>query len=1053
MSLKLTEKELESLIAASETQAAAGSAGNRTSSKVNESSSRSKRPTPGRKQRSKKGKEAQQASDKPQHASPENSTSRKSTPHTSKQPGISKNASASSSEEKPPLPPTTTKTSPSKPMHLPKPPSRTQSPAITRNAEDSSTTLRSEQQPHLPRIYEAYYDESMVDQQIAAGILVRGVLRINPKQQADAYVSLDQSPNSNALRMYPKLKDYDVGAGNDIYICGEYSRNRAISGDIVAVKILAKNKSDRLYMTHRLRDDKRKDRDRAARRRRLEGMADAVEAEVCGLPESEYTPAESSQSELTTTANDSGKGSQMPEVFGAVVAILSRNESRQFTGSLSTAPPKSLAKYKLFVNSLEPNEMLWFKPLNSTIPHMVLHREGVPSTLYSRYSKRYCTVRMSKWSSREPVPRARFVKDLGQRGSLDIETMIIIEEHDVAGPFAPNVLSCLPSVPWHIPEKELKGRTDLRSECIFTIDPPTARDLDDAVSCKRLSNGNLLIGVHIADVSYFVRPKTALDREAKQRATTTYMVQRAYPMLPSLLCEELCSLNPGVDRLAFSVMWEMDCSTATVLSTWFGRTIISSACKLAYDDAQSVIDGKHLPGSTQMFERSNDKTVQASASRRSQVESSIKWFYSLSKIMRQRRFDSGALSLSSVKLSFDLDSSGTPIACRPYIIKDSNRLIEEFMLLANMSVAARIEQTFPDASLLRRHSPPLPRRLDAICEQLRHSGIDINPASASDIQASLNNIADPDTRATVESILTGPMQRAAYFSTHSIDDKTGYRHYALNVPLYTHFTSPIRRYADVIVHRTLEASLAVFGNFVSGDHPLLPKYVSPFFPKTPAAGSLTVSKETAKSLLIPVSKAIAEIAHQCNLRKDAAKKAQEASSNLFLVHYLLKTAKQISTPGAISVGVVTKIREDGFVVTVPTLGIEGVMYMDRMADRKNQVVTTDGRQWKLNMWSVQPASLSLVWSALPPSQPSASKEDETADSSVISTPSPADALAQDLSALVIDDNGHSIAHFSHNTLAETVTQTVRIFDKVTVTVLPTRVPPDLTIKLAMPSIY
>ncbi|KAJ2810821.1 hypothetical protein GGI24_006941, partial [Coemansia furcata] len=333
---------------------------------------------------------------------------------------------------------------------------------------------------------------------------------------------------------------------------------------------------------------------------------------------------------------------------------------------------------------------------------------------------------MGVWHTCDPLPTASFIKVLGERGSIDIETTLILEENAVCyEPFTPNVLRCLPKVPWRIPDKELKWRTDLRADCIFTIDPPTARDLDDAVSCTILPNGNVLIGVHIADVSYFVRPQTALDKQARLRATTTYMVQKAIPMLPSVLCEDLCSLNPGVDRLAFSVMWEMDPETAVVRSTWFGRTIINSACKLSYDDAQSVIEGNRLGSDIACLEYINGANKPATIRRRTQIESSIRWFFKLSKVMRTRRFACGALSLSNVKLSFDLDSSGAPVDCRPYVIKDSNRLIEEFMLLANMSVAARIEATFPNASLLRRHSPPLQRRLDETCQQLSNAGIDI----------------------------------------------------------------------------------------------------------------------------------------------------------------------------------------------------------------------------------------------------------------------------------------------------------------------------------------
>ncbi|KAI7821113.1 hypothetical protein BX661DRAFT_188611, partial [Kickxella alabastrina] len=758
-----------------------------------------------------------------------------------------------------------------------------------------------------PRLFQPYYDAALLAKGFSTGLLVRGVLRVNPKNRTDAYVSLDETPNAAALYVRPELANYDVGLGNDIYICGDIDRNRAISGDTVAIRILDKGQAFA-------------SQDARTTPLRLDEMAESIST-TPGAP-----------------ATNTDAGPRVPEIFGTIVAVLMPNEDRCFAGTLSSQPPAVLKKHPLFENSLDA-PVLWFRPINNALPQMAVPVAAVPKALRAGSKRHYCTVRMGDWAAYAPLPSATFFKDLGERGPLAIETMLILEDNGVCSdPFKPVVLRCLPQTPWRIPAPELSRRTDLRSACIFTIDPPTARDLDDAVSCDLLPNGNVRIGVHIADVSYFVRPKTALDLQARQRATTTYM--------------DLCSLNPGVDRLAFSIMWEMDPCDATVLSTWFGRTIINSACKLAYDDAQSVIDGAHLSENIPQYQvigGGSGLPVPASASRRAQIEASIHWFYPL---------DNGALSLSSVRLSFDLDDAGNPTSCRPYAIKDSNRLIEEFMLLANMSVAARIEATFPDAALLRRHSPPLARRLDETCKQLQHIGIDINPASSRDIQASLDLITDPDIRSTVECMLTGPMQRAVYFSTHTIKDRNGYAHYALDVPLYTHFTSPIRRYADIIVHRMLEASLAVFGNHVATDHPLLPAYHSPYFPQTPAAGSLTT---VSTELLVPAPEVVADIAHRCNLRKDAAKKAQDASAHLYLVHYLMRRATYSAIPTTLTSAVVTKIKQDGFVVTLPMYGIETIMYMDRMADKENQVVSTDARDWKLRVWSVDPAELTLVW--------------------------------------------------------------------------------------------
>ncbi|KAJ2842168.1 hypothetical protein IWW36_006008, partial [Coemansia brasiliensis] len=323
-----------------------------------------------------------------------------------------------------------------------------------------------------------------------------------------------------------------------------------------------------------------------------------------------------------------------------------------------------------------------------------------------------------------------------------------------------------------------------------------------------------------------------------------------------------------------------------------------------------------------------------------------------------------------------------------------------------------------------------------LCRQLRLSGIDIDTQSAGSIAHSISDIADVDIRYTVEEMMTAPMQRATYFSTHAVDSRNDYRHYALNAPLYTHFTSPIRRYADVIVHRTLEASLAVYGNHVTSDHPLMPTYFSPYFPKTQAKGSLTTKRGSALVSLVPSTELLASIAHQCNLRKDAAKKAQEASSKLFLVNYLSAIAQDSDVPGVITQAVVTKLRESSFSILSPMFGIESIIYMDRMADRDNEVISTDGRKWKLHLWSVERASIKLVWKVSSPDQKT-----------------PEDQIADSLSALVIDDTQHSVVNLKCNRSAdETPTQTIRIFSKLSVCIVPETNPPDISVKLAMPCI-
>lgn len=214
-----------------------------------------------------------------------------------------------------------------------------------------------------------------------------------------------------------------------------------------------------------------------------------------------------------------------------------------------------------------------------------------------------------------------------------------------------------------IPQREFELRKDLRELRIFTIDPSTAKDLDDAVSVKANEDGTYDVGVHIADVSFFVKPNTALDRDARKRATSVYLVQRAVPMLPPALCEELCSLVPGQERLAFSVIFTMT-KDAQVQNKWFGRTIIKSSAKLAYEDAQNVIEGRSLGSVAPEHDAAG-------------IEHDIKVLDSLAKQMRARRFEAGTLSLDSLKLSFKLDDQGLPIDCSQYQRADANDLIQE----------------------------------------------------------------------------------------------------------------------------------------------------------------------------------------------------------------------------------------------------------------------------------------------------------------------------------------------------------------------------------------
>lgn len=484
-------------------------------------------------------------------------------------------------------------------------------------------------------------------------------------------------------------------------------------------------------------------------------------------------------------------------------------------------------------------------------------------------------------------------KSIGREGEIEVETEGILVENGIdQSEFSDDVVNCLPSVPWKIPNHEFTYRRDLRSYCIFTIDPATARDLDDALHCIKLDEDLYEVGVHIADVSFFINEDNALDKCASERATSVYLVQRVIPMLPRLLCDDLCSLNPAVDRLAFSVIWKIR-SNGQIVSEWFGRTIINSVVKLSYDHAQKFIDESDRAFSVDEFppirrEFSVDD-----------IKQSVLNLHSISKHLRLNRQRNGCLSLNQVKLNFVLEKeSGMPYGYYVYKQKDSNKLVEEFMLLANIAVANRIYENFPQKAILRRHPMPNTKQLEQLAESLKQSGFDCDITGSNTIQAFLNSVEKTDLLSSIAltCLLTKTMQLAQYFCSGVAKDREYFYHYGLAVPLYTHFTSPIRRYPDILVHRLLAASL----------------------------GYCDLTSREA-SLLQAISE-------NCNEKKYSARICSERSSELFFAIFVNETGPFEE------IACVTQIRDHSFDVLLLELGITKRIYCDRLDIIQDSIV-------------------------------------------------------------------------------------------------------------------
>lgn len=350
--------------------------------------------------------------------------------------------------------------------------------------------------------------------------------------------------------------------------------------------------------------------------------------------------------------------------------------------------------------------------------------------------------------------------------------------------FSEEVLSCLPKLPWIITEEDEKRRVDLRGIDICSVDPPGCTDIDDALHCRLIEAGKLEVGVHIADVSHFIRPGTAIDLEAASRATTVYLVGTRIDMVPGLLSSNLCSLRGGEDRFAFSCVWEMDLQ-ANILSTRFHKSIIKSKRAMTYEEAQLTID---------------DKT------RTDSIAESLRNLNKLAKILKKRRLENGALVLASTEVKILMDSETMePLDVELKKMYETNSMVEEFMLLANISVAEKILQEFPDCAMLRRHPTPPAANFDPLVKAGRHLGFDIQVDCGRNLADSLDRAVKPENpylNTMLRMLATRCMLQAVYFPSGTLQ-KEDFYHYGLAVPLYTHFTSPIRRYADIIVHRLL----------------------------------------------------------------------------------------------------------------------------------------------------------------------------------------------------------------------------------------------------------
>lgn len=665
----------------------------------------------------------------------------------------------------------------------------------------------------------------------------------------------------NYLEGTVKVPSFD----KPLLILGRENSNRSVSGDVVVVEILPKDQWR--SASTKVMDEEEVNQNENAEN---EETGDIV------VTESERRAL---QEEVKQAHAGSGGESQPT---ARIVGVMKRNW-RQFVGTIDSKAATSNGRMTT----------VFLMPMDKRIPKVRIRTRQAEELAGKRI-----LATIDAWDRDSRYPVGHYIRSLGELETKEAETEALLLEYDVAyRPFPKAVLDCLPAEghDWRVPASPedlgWKGRKDLRHLLVCSIDPPKCQDIDDALHARPLPNGNFEVGVHIADVSHFVRPNNAMDAEATARGTTVYLVDKRIDMLPPLLGTDLCSLKPYVERFAFSTVWEIT-PDAEVVSADFTKSVIRSREAFSYEQAQNRID---------------DDGAQ------DELTKGMRTLLMLSQKLRAQRMAAGALNLSSpeVRIEADGDESSDPVAdVKTKASLATNSLVEEFMLLANTTVATKIQSVFPQTALLRRHAPPPASNFADLSDQLKTMrGLELDVSSSKSLADSLDTCVDPQHpyfNTLIRILATRCMTSAEYFCSGEHAEPE-YRHYGLASTIYTHFTSPIRRYADLLVHRQLAYAIGYDG-----------------------MGSERVDEGLRNQ------NKLNKVCSNLNFRHRNAQMAGRASIEYY-VGQALKAKGEKAPDSKIEIdGYVMRVFENGAVVFVPQFGIEGLVKLEDFELTKDQ---------------------------------------------------------------------------------------------------------------------
>ncbi|KAF9166308.1 DIS3 mitotic control [Actinomortierella ambigua] len=770
----------------------------------------------------------------------------------------------------------------------------------------TSQPLPGAKKPSNTTGYTDYKPLSELEAGVKSERFFQGVLKVRPNHRDQAFIRGDSR----------------IG---EIVIVGREHRNRAVHGDIVVVELL--NKSHWVVPSTHI-------------------SYDPDETHAVAAEEGEEQQLVASTTLSSASSSSSSLSTRQVKPTGRVVGIVTRNW-RSYVATLQEGAENESGAFHLVL------------PLDPVIPKIRIRHQSPKALAHQRI-----VVRIDSWPVDSQYPNGHFVRRLGPAHDLDTEVTAILIEHGIsvsqsALSFSEGALKEMPvhtpTQPWGPDPVELRQRRDLRNEVVFSIDPPNCQDIDDAISIKEVTvsgkKGCIELGVHIADVSFFVTENGLTDLEARARGTTVYLSDRRFDMLPKVLSEQVCSLRHHVGRYAMSVIWTLD-AEANVLSTWYGRTVIRSACEMEYEQAQGLLDGKSVvPGlDAQLCKKLKKHVVLLAETMRK---------------IRAKRMAKGGLELESSEVKFKFQEEENSIKdIVPKQPLEVHQIIEEAMVMANSYVAQRIYQGFHDSAVLRHHPAPIQSHFRMLLKAAESRGLSIDTSSNLALANSLRDCTlkcgdDIEFLRLLKTMATMAMSEASYISAgaYPVHD---YAHYGLALDFYTHFTSPIRRYADLLVHRQLWACVSQ------------PSSASSLASSKQSGGvggsegmDLDGPSSSSSSALLKNGAKVAQICDHLNYKNRESKFAQKDSTELFQTLYVLQktTGHRNSGRGGrgrltsgredgrmeidsgeyapaengeeeeeveiplVETGLISEIRENGFFVFVPRFGIKGPVYL------------------------------------------------------------------------------------------------------------------------------